>query len=85
MSRNTELADAVKRSLERYFGRPYPYEKLDLIAVPGVKLVDIRRVYSHPVALDQCREFFRLHPKIEPVSFYDTAGSVKMRSLRPER
>jgi prephenate dehydratase len=49
----------------------------NLIAAPGVKLADIRRVYSHPVALDQCREFFRLHPKIEPVSFYDTAGSVK--------
>jgi len=49
----------------------------NLIAVPGVKLAEIRRVYSHPVALDQCREFFRLHPKIEPVSFYDTAGSVK--------
>src|SRR5258708_21275185 len=46
----------------------------NLIAVPGVKLADIRRVYSHPVALDQCREFFRLHPKIEPVPFYDTAG-----------
>ncbi len=49
----------------------------NLIAAPGVKLPDIRRVYSHPVALDQCREFFRLHPKIEPVSYYDTAGSVK--------
>lgn len=49
----------------------------NLIAVPGVKLSQIRRVYSHPVALDQCREFFRLNPKIEPVSFYDTAGSVK--------
>ena len=49
----------------------------NLIAVPGVKIADIRRVYSHPVALDQCRDFFRLHPKIEPVSFYDTAGSVK--------
>jgi prephenate dehydratase len=49
----------------------------NLIAAPGVKLADIRRVYSHPVALDQCREFFRLHPKMEAVSFYDTAGSVK--------
>src|SRR5258706_3224839 len=48
-----------------------------LIAMPGVKAADIRRVYSHPVALDQCREFFRLNPGIEPVSFYDTAGSVK--------
>ena len=32
---------------------------------------------SHPVALDQCRDFFRQHPKIEAVPFYDTAGSVK--------
>lgn len=49
----------------------------NLIAAPGVKPSDLRRVYSHPVALDQCREFFRLHPKVEPVSYYDTAGSVK--------
>src|SRR5580658_7265642 len=49
----------------------------NLIAGRGVKMKDIRRVYSHPVALDQCRDFFRAHPKIEAVPFYDTAGSVK--------
>jgi prephenate dehydratase len=32
---------------------------------------------SHPVALDQCRNFFRQHPRVEQVPFYDTAGSVK--------
>ena len=49
----------------------------NLIAAPGVKLKDVRRALSHPVALDQCRDFFRKHPRIEPVPFYDTAGSVK--------
>ena len=49
----------------------------NLIARPGVKFADIREVYSHPVALDQCRDFFARYPKIEPVAFYDTAGSVK--------
>jgi len=49
----------------------------NLIAAPGVKTGEIRAVYSHPVALDQCREFFRRHPRMEPVAFYDTAGSVK--------
>lgn len=49
----------------------------NVIAAPGVKLHSLRRVLSHPVALDQCREFFRRHPRIEPVPFYDTAGSVK--------
>ena len=49
----------------------------NLIAMPGVKLGDLRQVLSHPVALDQCRGFFRKNTKIEPVAFYDTAGSVK--------
>jgi prephenate dehydratase len=49
----------------------------NLITMPGVKIRDLRRAYSHPVALDQCRDFFRKHPKIEATPFYDTAGSVK--------
>jgi len=49
----------------------------NVIAIPGVQLRSLRRVLSHPVALDQCRDFFRRHPKIEAVPFYDTAGSVK--------
>lgn len=49
----------------------------NLIAAPGVKLKDLRQVLSHPVALDQCRNFFRRHRGIAPVPFYDTAGSVK--------
>jgi prephenate dehydratase len=49
----------------------------NLISAPGVKLSAVRRVLSHPVALDQCRDFFRHHANIEPVPFYDTAGSVK--------
>jgi len=49
----------------------------NVIAGPGVKLSALRRVLSHPVALDQCRDFFKHHPKIEAVPFYDTAGSVK--------
>jgi prephenate dehydratase len=49
----------------------------NLIAVPGSSLERIRHVYSHPVALAQCRKFFEQHPAIEAIPFYDTAGSVK--------
>jgi prephenate dehydratase len=49
----------------------------NLIALPGARLGDVRRVFSHPVALDQCRDLFARNPKLEPVPFYDTAGSVK--------
>src|SRR5216684_1830540 len=49
----------------------------NVIAAPEVRFADLRRVFSHPVALDQCRDFFSRFPKIEAVPFYDTAGSVK--------
>lgn len=49
-----------------------------LIAPLGTYFEDIERVYSHPIALDQCQEFFRHHPKIETITTYDTAGSVHM-------
>jgi prephenate dehydratase len=49
----------------------------NLIAARGVKKSDLRRAFSHPVALDQCRDFFSSNPKIQPNPFYDTAGSVK--------
>jgi prephenate dehydratase len=49
----------------------------NLIAPRGVKKADVRRAFSHPIALDQCREFFRQNSRIQPVPFYDTAGGVK--------
>jgi prephenate dehydratase len=51
--------------------------ELNLMAAPGVRLGDLRRAFSHPVALAQCRDFFRQHRHITPEPFYDTAGSVK--------
>jgi len=50
----------------------------NLIAAPGTKIDDVKRVYSHPVALGQCRRFLSGRPEMRPVAAYDTAGSVKM-------
>lgn len=51
----------------------------NLIARPGTRLDEVRRVYSHPVALAQCERFLKAHPalQVDPGG-YDTAGSVKM-------
>jgi len=49
----------------------------NLIGTPTSSLEEIREVLSHPVALAQCRRFFRDHPRMVPTPFYDTAGSVK--------
>ena len=49
----------------------------NVITRPGVSFEQVRRIMSHPVALAQCRKFLELHPSIQVVPFYDTAGSVK--------
>jgi len=54
----------------------------NLIAFPETNLRNLRQVYSHPVALAQCSQFFARHPQVERVPFYDTAGSVKMLAER---
>lgn len=50
---------------------------LQLMAKPGVLLSDISEVYSHPVALNQCREWLEKHlPDAEIIEHHDTAGAV---------
>ena len=57
----------------------------NLIAMPGTARKDVRKVYSHPVALAQCLRFFRENPRVKREPFYDTAGAVKMLAeTRPE-
>ena len=48
-----------------------------LIASPDAGLDTVKKVYSHPQALAQCRNFLN-HLKAALIPSYDTAGSVKM-------
>ncbi|HET9590607.1 MAG TPA: prephenate dehydratase domain-containing protein, partial [Anaerolineales bacterium] len=48
-----------------------------LIALPGVKRAEIKKVISHPQALGQCAAYLR-RLSVRTESAYDTAGSVKM-------
>ena len=57
----------------------------NLIAMPGVSTAEINRVFSHPVALAQCRQFLAAHPAMKAIPFYDTAGSVKQLMELRER
>jgi prephenate dehydratase len=58
----------------------------NLIAIAGAAIEQIERVFSHPVALAQCRRFLAAHPRMEAFAAYDTAGSVKqLAELRDRR
>jgi prephenate dehydratase len=52
--------------------------KMNLLALPGIKLKDLRAVYSHPQALGQCEKFLRGLKGVAVNPFYDTAGAAKM-------
>jgi prephenate dehydratase len=48
-----------------------------LMALNNQKIEDIKEVWSHPMALLQCKEFFKKHPHIKLVEDIDTAEVAK--------
>ena len=44
-----------------------------LMGLPGQSIEDIHEVYSHPMALLQCKQFFKKHPHIKMIEDKDTA------------
>lgn len=58
-------------------GEAYLHIQLNLLALPGVKFEDIKRVESHPIALRQCDDFFNEHPHLHMVESTDTAACAK--------
>lgn len=55
-----------------------------LMVNPGTKFEDIKSVRSHPQALAQCDRYLKRY-KLEPVVWYDTAGSARDLANNPEK
>lgn len=49
----------------------------NLIGVRDATIEGIREVRSHPVALEQCRNFLTAHPRMQLAVVADTAGAVR--------
>ncbi|RMD72546.1 MAG: prephenate dehydratase [Bacteroidetes bacterium] len=49
----------------------------NLMALPGTTIEELEEVRSHPMAIAQCREFFRAWPHIRLVETSDTALSAR--------
>ncbi|MEO1262472.1 MAG: prephenate dehydratase [Bacteroidota bacterium] len=61
----------------RATGEIYLRIKQNLMTLPGQKIEDLKEVYSHPMAIAQCKKFFYKYPKIHLVEAEDTALSAK--------
>jgi prephenate dehydratase len=58
-------------------GEVYLRIRQNLMALPGQRIEDLQEVHSHPIAIDQCREFFQQYPHIRLVETEDTALAAK--------
>ncbi|MDE5774532.1 MAG: prephenate dehydratase [Muribaculaceae bacterium] len=48
-----------------------------LAALPGQEIDDLDSVFSHPIALMQCDNFFRSHGHLKKIEHFDTAGAAR--------
>ena len=62
------------------------FQKIEhnLLALPGVKISDVKDVYSHSQALSQCSNFIKSNKMVEHVRA-DTAGSAEMVSKSDDK
>ena len=63
-------------------GEIYLRIKQNLVAMPGVKIEDLKEVYSHPMAILQCQGFFDEHTGIRLIESIDTAMSAEEIALK---
>lgn len=71
---NYALIDEYELNIE---GEVYLNIHHHLLALKGQKFEDINEVWSHPMAILQCRKFFRNYPHIKLIEEKDTAEVAK--------
>ena len=71
---NYALIDEYNLSV---IGEHYTPVNMNLMALEGQDISDIKKVFSHPMALLQCKEFFKKHPHIKLIEDTDTAEAAK--------
>ncbi len=67
----------IRESTLDVTGEIYLRIKHNLMAMPGQSIDEIDEVFSHPMAIAQCRTFFKKYPHIRLVEAEDTALSAK--------
>ncbi len=73
----------LKASNLKIVGETFLRIKQNLLVWPGQTIEDLKEVHSHPIAIAQCRAYFRQYPHIRLVETVDTALSA--RRVREEK
>ncbi|MBX3101878.1 MAG: prephenate dehydratase [Bacteroidetes bacterium] len=60
----------------RILGELYLPIELQLLGLPGSRIEDVRTVYSHPYALQQCEAFLARFPHLQRIESTDTASAA---------
>ena len=67
----------LQNSTMHIIGEIYLRIEQNLVVLPGQKIEQIHEVYSHPMAILQCEDFFDKFPHIRLIESIDTALSAK--------
>lgn len=67
----------LHKSKVSILGEVYLRIKQNLITWPDQTIENLKEVHSHPIAIEQCRVFFKSYPHIKLIESVDTAFSVK--------
>ncbi len=69
--------ELLRTSGKQVFGEVYLTIRQNLMVLPGESIESITEVYSHPMALLQCKNFFEDKPNIKLIESIDTAFSAR--------
>ena len=73
-----EVLDLIETNPYPIVGEIFLHIQQQLISLPDIRAKDIKRIYSHPVALAQCEQYLDKHfPDAERIEHHDTAASVR--------
>ena len=75
----------LRESKYRIIGEAYLPIQHQFMALNGQTINDITEVHSHPMALLQCRNFFKQHPHLKLVESPDTAISALRLKEQPRK
>lgn len=68
----------IRDNYLKIVGEVYLHIQMNLMVNKGVKLEAIKKVFSHPIALRQCKDYLSTIPQARVIEAEDTAESAKI-------